>query len=80
MNIQPRRLVGSVMAAVALMLCLGLGLVGVMVLGRGEDAVKAVKEVAQDTDCQFTACVRTVDRLPGSDPGTIAAKSRGARW
>ena len=43
------------MAAVALMLCLGLGLAGVLVLGRDEDAVKAVKEVAQDTDCQFTA-------------------------
>jgi hypothetical protein len=43
------------MVAVALMLCLGLGLVGVMVLGRDEDAIKAVKEAEQDTDCQFTA-------------------------
>jgi len=43
------------MAAVALMLCLGLGLVGVMVLGQGKDAIKEVKVAAQDTDCQFTA-------------------------
>jgi hypothetical protein len=55
MNIQPRRLVGSVMAAVALMLCLGLGLVGVMVLGRGMDPSKEVKVVGQNVDCQFTA-------------------------
>ncbi len=43
------------MAAVALMLCLGLGLVGVMVLGRGMDSIKAVKVVEQNIDCQFTA-------------------------
>lgn len=43
------------MAAAALMLCLGLGLAGVMVLGRGMDTIKAVKEVEQNVDCQFTA-------------------------
>lgn len=55
MNIQPGRLAGSVLIAVALMLCLGLGLVGVMVLGRSMDTIKAVKEAEQNIDCQFTA-------------------------
>ena len=43
------------MAAVALMLCLGLGLVGVMVLGRGMDAIKEGEEAKQVIACQFTA-------------------------
>ena len=58
MNIQPRRLLASVITAVALMLCLGFGLIGVMVLGRGEDAIdeaSSASESAQEGNCQFTA-------------------------
>jgi hypothetical protein len=57
MNIQPRRLVGSVLAAVALMLCLGLGMFAVMMATRGGNAIKAEKSGAeqQNVDCQFTA-------------------------
>lgn len=52
-------LMGSMMAAIGLMFCLGIGLVGVMVLGRGEEAIEEANsesdQDAQDTDCQFTA-------------------------
>ncbi len=58
MNIEPKRLIGSIITAVALMLCLGLGMIGVMVLGRGEDAIKEANrsnsESDQNSDCQFT--------------------------
>lgn len=57
MNIQPRRLVGSVLAAVVLILCLGLGVFTVMMAGRGGHAIKAEKSGSeqQNVDCQFTA-------------------------
>ncbi len=55
MGIQPRRLLGSVMAAVALMFCLGLGMIGVMMLGRGMDAIQEIDaESNQQGECQFT--------------------------
>jgi hypothetical protein len=56
MDIQPRRLVESVMAAVALMLCLGLGLIGVLIAGRGADAIQEADSAdseAQSANCQF---------------------------
>jgi len=70
MNIQPGRLIVSFMATIALVLCLGLGLVGVMVLGRGEDAIEEGKEAAQDTDCQFTTAseLLIVYQAPSQDP------------
>jgi hypothetical protein len=56
MNDHLKGLMGSMIAAVGLMLCLGIGLVGVMVLGRGEEAIEeANSESEQETDCQFTA-------------------------
>jgi hypothetical protein len=56
MNDHLKGLMGSMMAAIGLMVCLGIGLIGVMVLGRGEEAIEeANSESEQDTDCQFTA-------------------------
>lgn len=54
-NIQPRHLARSIIIAVTLMFCLGMGVISIMLLGRGEGAIEeAESEPEENTACGFT--------------------------
>ena len=56
MSPHPRSLVGSILTAIALMICLGSGVVVVLVVGRGDGAIQEANSAPDENgDCQFAA-------------------------